>query len=368
MPQLNIDCEGPITQNDNAYELCEEFIPNGGLFFARVSKYDDYLADVEKRKGYKAGDTLKLILPFLKAHGASNRIMEEFSEKTLALLPGAKEMLQRAAKVMPTYIISTSYRPYLEALCNVTGFPMNNVYCTHVDMDKYHLDAEEKKALLSLTNEIASQALLDWPEEAVSAEDLTSANLAILKRLDEIFFEIIPALNIGRLYKEINPVGGAEKARSVADSIKKTGLSIDQCIYVGDSITDVQAFELVSEGGGLAISFNGNSYAIGAADWACISPDAAIISALARLAQIKDMNALDTLMKDYGDDSVKGRKLLTGLKEMGVEDVYIKPLETTAHEDYPLILKLNNKNRGNIIKASEVMRSKVRGQAIGALG
>jgi energy-converting hydrogenase A subunit R len=88
MPQLNIDCEGPITQNDNAYELCDALIPEGGNFFARVSKYDDYLADIEKRQGYKAGDTLKLVLPFLMTYGATNKKMEEFSEKTLMLLPG----------------------------------------------------------------------------------------------------------------------------------------------------------------------------------------------------------------------------------------------------------------------------------------
>jgi predicted HAD superfamily phosphohydrolase len=58
MPQLNLDCEGPLTLNDNAFELCEAFIPEGDKLFTLVSKYDDYLADIEKRPGYKAGDTL----------------------------------------------------------------------------------------------------------------------------------------------------------------------------------------------------------------------------------------------------------------------------------------------------------------------
>ncbi len=105
--QINIDCEGPITQNDNAFELCRELIPSGGEFFARVSRYDDFLADVVQRPGYKAGDTLKLVLPFLKAFGATNRIMEEFSQRTLVLLPGAREMLPLLAGMAPTFIIST---------------------------------------------------------------------------------------------------------------------------------------------------------------------------------------------------------------------------------------------------------------------
>ena len=68
--QLDTDCEGPLALNDNAFELCREFIkPDGARFFQQVSRYEDYLADVLKKPGYQAGDTLKLILPFLKAHG-----------------------------------------------------------------------------------------------------------------------------------------------------------------------------------------------------------------------------------------------------------------------------------------------------------
>ena len=60
------DCEGPITKNDNAAELAEAFIPKGHIFFSKISLYDDYLAEVVHRPGYKAGDTLRLILPFSK--------------------------------------------------------------------------------------------------------------------------------------------------------------------------------------------------------------------------------------------------------------------------------------------------------------
>ena len=40
------DCEGPLTRNDNAQEIAERFIPDGAEFFARLSKYDDFLVDV----------------------------------------------------------------------------------------------------------------------------------------------------------------------------------------------------------------------------------------------------------------------------------------------------------------------------------
>ena len=52
------DCEGPLTKNDNAQEIAERFIPDGAGFFARLSRYDDLLADVVRKPGYNAGDTL----------------------------------------------------------------------------------------------------------------------------------------------------------------------------------------------------------------------------------------------------------------------------------------------------------------------
>lgn len=45
------DCEGPISKNDNAFELAANFIPNGDIIFANISKYDDVLADVLHKPG-----------------------------------------------------------------------------------------------------------------------------------------------------------------------------------------------------------------------------------------------------------------------------------------------------------------------------
>ena len=51
------DCEGPLTRNDNAQEIAAHFSPDGADLFARLSRYDDFLADVVRRPGYNAGDT-----------------------------------------------------------------------------------------------------------------------------------------------------------------------------------------------------------------------------------------------------------------------------------------------------------------------
>ncbi|HID98070.1 MAG TPA: hypothetical protein EYP57_07780 [Thermodesulfobacteriaceae bacterium] len=368
MPQLNIDCEGPITQNDNAFELCEALIPKGGDFFARVSRYDDYLADVEKRKGYKAGDTLKLILPFLKAFNVTNEKMESFSEETLILLPGAREMLPSVAEIMPTFIISTSYRPYLEALCRISGFPEDHVYCTALDMDRYRLSEADAGTLAGLVSEIAGQPLLSWPEQAEGPADLTLGNRKIVERLDEIFWRVIPRMDIGRIYRDVNPTGGMEKARAVEDSLLRTGLTLADVFYVGDSITDVQALKLTAEGGGIAMSFNGNSYAVRAAEWACISSDTTIIAALADLFKSNGMESLDSMFKNAGSDEMAGTRLAGALARRGVEQSLLPPVDTAMELDTPVIYKISVSNMDHIIEKSENMRKNVRGVRVGQLG
>ena len=122
--QLNTACEGPLALNDNAFELCREFIkPHGDRFFTQVSRYGDYLADIAKKPEYQAGDTLKLILPFLKAHGLTNAMIRDFSSQNIRLLSGAAEAYKFLHGFkFPIFAISTGYRQFAEAVGSRLGF------------------------------------------------------------------------------------------------------------------------------------------------------------------------------------------------------------------------------------------------------
>ena len=80
------DCEGPLTLNDNAFELSAKVIENGGDLFKILSLYDDYLADIVKKENYKAGNTLKLILPFFVCENLKNKDMVDFSQNNPLIL------------------------------------------------------------------------------------------------------------------------------------------------------------------------------------------------------------------------------------------------------------------------------------------
>ena len=69
------DCEGPLTLNDNAFEMAAKFIEDGDELFKVLSLYDDYLADIVKKENYKVGNTLKLMAINLSKTATDIRMM-----------------------------------------------------------------------------------------------------------------------------------------------------------------------------------------------------------------------------------------------------------------------------------------------------
>jgi energy-converting hydrogenase A subunit R len=281
--QFVSDLEGPLTLNDNAFELTAHFLPQGAHFFALMSRYDDILADIVKRSGYRAGTTLALIVPFLKAFGLRDRDLHEFSRSSIRLVPGALEALQRIRAQMPAFIISTSYEPYVRAVCEALQFPFENAYCTKISLDAYALSEEERQELLTLYDQIVQRK--EIPPGVQSVDELSGEDRQTIALLDHIFWERVWGMEIGCVLREVQPIGGPEKARALREISERTGISLAQTIYVGDSITDVEALALVRQAGGLAVAFNGNRYALRAAELGCISSDALILAEIAEAFQ-----------------------------------------------------------------------------------
>lgn len=275
------DCEGPITRNDNAAELSEAFIPRGDRFFAKISLYDDYLAEVVRKPGYKAGDTLRLILPFFKAFGLDNRTMEKFSRRNIEMIPQADCMLREILDLVPAYIVSTSYAPYIKAVCAALGFPFHNTYSTDVDLDKYRIGDGEKKSLKELHSRILDLPEFSIPAGAESADALSEQGRNTVAQLDGIFWSELPRMAIYRIIEEVRPVGGREKAEAIKAIARSEGAELRDVFYVGDSITDVEAFRELRASGGMAVSFNGNDWAVREASFAVTARSALPIGWLA---------------------------------------------------------------------------------------
>ena len=276
------DCEGPLTRNDNAQEIAGHFIPDGADLFARLSRYDDLLADVLHRPGHNAGDTLRLLPPFLKAFEVTDDAVEEFSAEGVLLVPGALLLLAEITALVPTFIISTSYTPYLRALCRLSGFPRANVRCTELSLDAWPMPEDEKAWLRAEAAHVMARGLIEIPEEARSAGDLSPADAGTVAQLDDLFWAQMDGRLSGEMVAAVRPVGGGMKLAALEEIVAAEGVEGAGVMYVGDSITDAPPLAAVKAWGGVSLSFNGNGYALAAAEFAAASPDAGVAAALAK--------------------------------------------------------------------------------------
>jgi len=353
------DCEGPISKNDNALELASKFIPDGERLFTLISRYDDVLAEIVKREGYKAGDTLKLILPFLKAYDPTNEIMTEYSSRNITLMPDAKEMLEYVRGFMPTFIVSTSYEQYMRALCSAVNFPFENVYCTLLDLNKYEISEEEKTKLKKLSQEMVKLPIPDIPKGAQSLNDFPEKLQQSVHRLDEIFWKDISSMEMGKILSEVNPVGGPEKAAAVQDIVAKLSGSFQNVMYVGDSITDVAAFRLISDANGLTVSFNGNNFAVREAEVAVLSESAIVSTVLADVFNRFGKVGVVNLIREWQPWTIE-KFSLRQPAEIHFFKLFPRKL--------PRVELVTEKNRERLMMESTEFRKSVRGEAIGRLG
>jgi energy-converting hydrogenase A subunit R len=353
------DCEGPISKNDNAFELTSHFVPYGDKLFTVVSRYDDVLAEIVRKPGYEAGDTLKLILPFLKAYGVTDGKMREFSAEHLVCIPGTGDALQHVRGLAPAFIVSASYEHYLRTLCEALEFPFENTYCTRVCLDKYGLRDEEREELKQTAKEIARLPVFEIPSDAESLDDLSREDQTTVRRLDEIFWKRIAEMEIGRIYCEVNPVGGGEKAEAIKDIVRRLGVAVADVMYVGDSITDDEAFRLVERKGGLTVSFNGNQYAVRNAEVAVFSENSIVTAVIA--------DAFLRLGKPEALRLVKGwnRK---ALEKSSVSQTLISRLLKLYPSRLPKAKIITDQNMETLAEESSRFRNKVRGEAVGRLG
>jgi energy-converting hydrogenase A subunit R len=350
------DCEGPISKNDNAFEVAKEFIPQGERLFTQLSRYDDVLAYVLKRRGYDAGNTLKLIVPFLRSYGVTDEKIRAYSERNITLMPGATDTLQYLYTKIPSYIISTSYRHYVEALCNAISFPFQNTYCTELTFDAISQSEEEKAAVKRFGQEICEMPLLEI-DMTQRMSDFSPKERQAIERLDSIFYEELAKMRSNNVLNSIQVMGGRQKATTVQQIITETRNKISDVVYVGDSITDVEALRLVKDRGGLAVSFNGNAFAVKEADLVVLSENTFVIAALTQAFHCIGRKRLLEIAEDFPT---------LDPQEYGITSRLAKNLQPLIQTS--VIRRPNARNVQKIAQESSSFRKSVRGIKIGDLG
>ena len=371
------DCEGPLTLNDNAYELADAFIEDGGKLFKIISRFDDYLVDDVKLENYHAGDTLKLIVPFYKLAGLTNEKMIEFSRENIYLVNGSDDTLKFANELIDSFIVSTSYGQYIEALCNYIYFPFQNTYHTQLDVcgaTNFNEFSKKSSNVSSDTNNSQTIVGTKSPKFIEELKKVEEFRKIILEHGDEteddfnvlydIFFNEFPKLEINKYIESVKTVGGKGKQIAVEDIVERFGLEDGSIIYMGDSITDVEPLQYARDHGGLSVSFNGNEYPLNVAEIAVISDHTIVSSILIDLHARFDKDYVLDFIRTYAE---KGPD--EAFRDFEVDYSLIEEFEKVFYnKEAPIIEIITDENREYLLKISKEMRNGIRVKDIGGLG
>jgi energy-converting hydrogenase A subunit R len=166
-------------------------------------------------------------------------------------------------------------------------------------------------------------------------------------------------MGIGRIFDEVTTVGGDQKAEAIADVVSKLHVRLSDVMYVGDSITDVEAFKLVRENGGLTISFNGNQYAVKNAEAAVLSENSTVTAVIADLFCNVGKQQTLQMLENWNRETLR-------------KSAVSQPLRDKLFALYPAALPkvqiVTAENMETLAKESSEFRKKVRGEIIGRLG
>jgi energy-converting hydrogenase A subunit R len=287
------DLEGPLSPQDNAYEVMG-LVPDGHRLFEVISRYDDLLT-LEGREGYEPGDTLRLIVPFLVRHGLTTQDVLRVSA-TAGLVPGARELIvQLRATGCEVHIVSTSYEQHAHNIGGQLGLAPAAIHCTRLPFDLLRARLTTKQ--LGQVQEMEQIILRD-----LSGDDLSTGtkDALIHAKLDAFYWGGGIWDTLALAGEGVTVVGGRRKAWAMESVAQARGISLRHAAFIGDSITDVQGARTVESLGGLAIAFNANAFLL---------PHVTLAVAATRL------DSLSTILEAWSQGGRGGVKRL--VQEMG---------------------------------------------------
>ena len=284
------DNEGPQTKNDNAQENTVALAKKCGLgeqlgtdFYQRISVIDDIWGDfhkVAKDSSYSSGHTLKVMLPFFKAMGATSKWLYDFAKASIKVVPNIAGVVRSLDTKYSVRQISTSYDFFIKAYCDLIGFDFAKSACTKVPVfDGIPISKENAEILKAFMKTVVTWPIIQYDQK--DGEVFPSGQTAY-NCITGFIWEFLYYLPIGSLLQSVHPVGQQQKREVLCRLIQEHGIQREKIMYVGDSQTDFGCVQLVKETG-LSLMFNGKGKVCDISDLMCIGEDARAIEEVADL-------------------------------------------------------------------------------------
>jgi len=277
MNLIFFDMEGPLSLHDNMRALMK-LIPNGTAIFEIVRRYDRQRT-YEEEDSYDPGDDLAVLAPFIIRNGITSGDIARLADKAI-IVDGAVDLI-KSLSGWQVFCISTAYEQYAARITQRVGIPRENLDCTLFPL--------EQIAKLATRDDYSRIAAFE--SEVLDMNNAEDKQVKL--RFDNFLRKELVRTPFGRAIREIKPMGGRKKAASLRNFARLRGVFPEQCVVVGDSITDSRMLETVHLPGGLAVAYNGNEHALPYATMGLASTD------------IRDLKPALDAWKQGGREAVK---------------------------------------------------------------
>ena len=257
MNLIFFDMEGPLSIHDNTRALMN-LIPNGSAIMDAVRRYDRQRT-YEEDDYYDPGDDLAILAPFLIYHDLTSADIAKLADEA-TIVYGAKELIKSLAG-WQVFCISTAYEQYASRIMHRVGIPRENLDCTLFPLER----------IKSLVTKDDYSRIAAFEGEILDMKDAEDKQIKL--RFESFFHNELAQTAFGKAVREIKPMGGRKKAAALRNTSRLRGVFPEQCVVIGDSITDSRMLETVHLPGGLAVAYNGNEHALAYATMGLASTD-----------------------------------------------------------------------------------------------
>ena len=350
--QLIMSCDGIISSNDYARDLCARSIRNGARFFDVISRYEDLTTYALEREEGKSRQTMKMIVPFLKAFGMTDHFAYEFAKETFNPMPGAGNTLAYLRRLLPTFIATGSFEHHVMAMCDALDFPIENVTCTRAEFDSVENDRMEDRKLREIANRISSLRLPKTMYTVTESDFLDEDDAKMVTELDDIFDNEVPKMEAWKAYKDLLAIGSNEKAYALLEIRRKTEIEFNSTAYIGSGINDFQALDLIRDSEGLAISYNGSEYAVRGCNIAVMSNDTIVLDVLIGEFYNEGIQAVYDMVDNWNIDYLKDCKCSDRNLMNRMLDMFPRKL--------PVVKRVGRRNVKSVIEESDAYRRKLK--------
>ena len=343
---------GVLSANEYARDLCGKYVRNGTKLFDIIKRYERISSFLLSRRVETPSSTMQFILPFLKAGGVTDFDAYMFAKEDMILMPGAKETMGYLNSLLPSFISSSTFDHDMRAVCEALDFPVANATCSMTEFDSIELDRDEAKRIRDMAVEITKLKIPDRRYSFEGGEVLSKEDTDILVLLDRLFTEELPDMKIYQAVNSMRAIGANEKSYSVLEIRRKTSIDFDSTMYVGTDIYDHMAMDIIKESDGLALSFNGNEFAVRASNVAVVGDDTTVIALLAAEFYDYGIEAVYDLIEDWSPKALRDHIC----SDNNIRDELLRRYP----KKLPEVRKVDKSNVDEVSSVSESYRKKLR--------